>query len=101
MYKFHESVFEVNLNYLEKNLNYLKTQLESGTKIIAVVKAYAYGHGDLEITKKLEALNIYAFWVADFEEGVNLRKSNINTPIIIANPGLKSINQIVEYNYLS
>ena len=98
MYKFHESVFEINLNYLEKNLNYLKTQLEPETKIIAVVKAYAYGHGDLEITKKLEALNIYAFWVADFEEGVVLRKSGITKPIIVANPSPRSASQIIEYD---
>ena len=98
MYKFHESVFEINLNYLEKNLNYLKTQLEPETKIIAVVKAYAYGHGDLEITKKLEALNIYAFWVADFEEGVVLRKNGITKPIIVANPSPRSASQIIEYD---
>ena len=98
MTKFYESIFEINLSYLEKNLNFIKSKIKPKTKIIAVVKAFAYGHGDVEITKKLEKLNVHAFWVADFEEGVILRKNGITKPIIIANASPKSISQIIKYN---
>ena len=98
MNNFHESLFEVNLNHLEKNLSFLTRNLNSNTKIISVVKAFAYGHGDISICKKLEKLNIYAFWVADFEEGVILRKNGIEKPIIVANTSPKSISQIIKYN---
>ena len=62
------------------------------------MKAYAYGHGDIAIAKKLAELGVAAFWIADFEEGVNLRKEGIKLPIIVANTGVKSYNQIIKYD---
>ena len=47
----NETILHVDLSKLEENLNYLKSKLKPQTKIIAVVKAYAYGHGDLEVPK--------------------------------------------------
>jgi len=94
----HETILFVNLKALEHNYNYLKSKLNSDTEIIAVVKAFAYGHGDVVVAKKLEELGVSAFWVADFEEGVTLKKSGINRPIIIANPGAKSCSDIIKYD---
>ena len=98
MSDFHESLFEVNLNHLKENIQFFKERLKPKTKIIAVVKAHAYGHGDIEISKALEKNSIDALWVADFEEGVFLRKNNIQIPIIVANASPKSISQIIKYN---
>ena len=98
MHNANETILEVDLNKLEHNYNYLSSKLENGCEIIAVVKAYAYGHGDIEISKKLERLGVYAFWVADFEEGIRLRESGIKSKIIIANPGWRSFNEIIKYN---
>ena len=92
----HETILEVNLNKLANNFNYLKSKLKSDTKIIAVVKAYAYGHGDIAIASYLEQMGAHALWVADFEEGTRIRKSGIKIPIIIANPGTKSTQQIID-----
>ena len=93
----NETILQIDLKKFENNFNYLKSKLNFNTKIIGVVKAFAYGHGDIEISKKLESLGVYALWVSDFEEGVILRKSGINCKIIVANPGLKSYNQIIKY----
>lgn len=98
MHNANETILEVDLNKLEHNYNYLSSKLENGCEIIAVVKAYAYGHGDIEVSKKLEKLGVYAFWVADFEEGIRLRESGIKSKIIIANPGWRSFNEIIKYN---
>ena len=84
----HETILYINLNTLEANFNFLKSKLPNGAKTIAVVKAFAYGLGDIEISKHLEKLGIHAFWVADFEEGVQLRKQGITKPIIVANSGI-------------
>ena len=92
----NETILHVDLRKLEQNFNYLKSKLKNTTKIIGVVKAFAYGHGDIKISKKLEKLGVYALWVSDFEEGVTLRKSGIKIKIIVANPGLKSYNKIIE-----
>ena len=93
----NETILTIDLKKLEHNFNYLKSKITPTTKIIAVVKAFAYGHGDVAISKKLEKLGVYALWVTDFEEGVVLRKSGIKTKIIVANPGIKSYNQIIKY----
>jgi alanine racemase len=92
-----QTILHVNLNKLEQNFNYLKAKLKPETKIIGVVKAFAYGHGDVEVSKKLEKLGVYALWVSDYEEGVSLRKSGVKTKIIIANPVIKSYSGIIKY----
>lgn len=94
----NETILYVNLKKLEDNFNFLKSKLPKSTKIIAVVKAYAYGMGDERITKKLIDLGAEMLWVADFEEGIRLRKKGINHPIVVANPGLKSLNEMIEHD---
>jgi len=93
----NETILSIDLKKLEHNFNYLKRKIRADTKIIAVVKAFAYGHGDIKISKKLEKLGVYALWVTDFEEGIILRKSGIKSKIIVANPGIKSYNQIIKH----
>ena len=98
MHNHNETILYVDLNKLKHNFNFFKSKLSKSTKIICVVKAYAYGHGDIKISKVLEKLNIYGLWVTDFEEGVVLRKSGVRSRIIVANPGIKSYEQILKYN---
>ena len=93
----HETILHINLTTLEANFNFLKSKLPNAIKTVAVVKAFAYGLGDIEISKCLEKLGVHAFWVADFEEGVQLRKEGITRPIIVANPGYKSVATIIQY----
>ena len=92
----HETILEVDINHLKSNFTYLKSKLKAKTKIIAVIKAYAYGHGDIILAKKLEEFGVHALWVADFEEGSRLRENGVHIPIIIANPGGKSTKKIIE-----
>ena len=89
----NETILYIDLKKLEKILTTLK-KLNPKTKIIGVVKAFAYGHGDIYIAKKLEKLGVYALWVSDFEEGVVLRNAGIKTKIIVANPGIKSYQKL-------
>ena len=97
MLDLYETILEISLSSLRKNFIYLKNKLANKTKIIAVVKAYAYGHGDIIIAKKVEEFGVNYLWVADFEEGARLRESGIKIPIIIANPGKKSTSKIIEH----
>jgi len=94
----HETILHIDLAKLKSNFQYLRSQLYKETIVIAVVKAHAYGLGDYEIASFLETLGVQYFWVADFEEGVSLRKKGIKGNIIIANPGSKSIKEIKSHN---
>ena len=74
---------EINLNLLKQNyLNYKKS-LKSGQEIIAVVKANAYGHGDVKVAKALEEIGVKHFAVATVEEGVRLRENGVTGTILI------------------
>ena len=46
-----ETILHIDLKKLEKNLDFFKRNLTPTTRIIAVVKAFAYGHGDIEISQ--------------------------------------------------
>lgn len=93
----HETILHIDLAKLKGNFQYLCRYLKNETDVIAIVKAYAYGLGDIEIASFLEKLGVGYFWVADFEEGANLRKQGIQGNIIIANPGSKSIEEIKQH----
>ena len=64
----------IYLNRLEHNLNFIKSISQDEDGLIAVVKANAYGHGILEISKKLVSLGISRLSVASVSEGILLRK---------------------------
>ena len=93
----NETILYVDLKKLEENFIFLKNKLNANTKVIGVVKAFAYGHGAISISKILEDLGFNALWVCDFEEGVSLRKAGVKTNIIVANPGFKSYDIIIKY----
>lgn len=81
--KFYNNVYaEINLDYLEHNLNLIKS-LNKGQKIMAVVKDDAYGHGSVEISRKLIENNVDMLTVGHIFEAIELRKAGINVPILI------------------
>lgn len=74
---------EVNLDNLEHNINEIQGVIPKKTKIMAVVKANAYGHGVKQIAKKLNEIGIEDFAVATLEEGIELRKEGIKGNVLI------------------
>lgn len=93
----HDTVLEVNLNAILHNINYHKSLLKPGTKMMAMVKANAYGLGSYEVSEFLQHHHIDYLGVAYVDEGVELRKKGITTPIIVMNPEQHSYPTIVEY----
>ncbi len=81
-----ETTLEIDLSALEHNFNFLKSKLSSETKFLGVVKAFAYGSDMVAIGQKLERLGIDYLAVAYVKEGVLLRKSGIQTPILVLHP---------------
>ncbi len=95
--KMHETVLEVNLNALVNNFNYLRSYLLPSTKTMCMIKANAYGCGAIEVAKTLQYHRCDYFGVAVADEGVELRKAGIHTPIIVMNPEPSSFDLLCEY----
>ncbi|MDI9309276.1 MAG: bifunctional UDP-N-acetylmuramoyl-tripeptide:D-alanyl-D-alanine ligase/alanine racemase [Limnohabitans sp.] len=96
--KTHETVLEINLNAISHNLNYFRSKLQSKTKLMAMVKAFGYGSGSFEIAKLLSHHKVDYLGVAFADEGIELKKAGIETPIMVMNPEMTSFDAIIQYN---
>ena len=96
--KSHDTVLEINLNNLVHNLNYYRGKLKPGVGIMPMVKAFSYGSGSFEIANALQHTHVNYFAVAYADEGVELRKNGITTPIMVMNPEPQSFEQMLQYN---
>jgi alanine racemase len=96
-YKAHRTVLEINLDALVHNLNFYRNQLQPSTKIMAMVKAFAYGSGSVEIANLLQFHRVSYLAVAYTDEGVELRKNGIYLPIMVMNPSEESFPLLAEY----
>lgn len=94
----HETVLEVDLSALVNNFNYFRSFLSPGSKIMSMVKANAYGSGDIEVARTLQQNGCDYLAVAVADEGVALRKEGIHIPIVVMNPELNSFQKIFEFN---
>src|SRR5690606_992482 len=83
MPKATETLLEIDLNALDNNYKYITSKIKPGTKVLAVVKAFAYGSDSVVIAKELVALGADYFAVAYANEGETLRNANIETPILV------------------
>ena len=93
----HDTVLEVNLQALVDNLNFFKSRLKPTTKLMAMIKANAYGAGSFEVAHTLEHQQIDYLGAAYVDEGVELRKLGISMPIMILNPEQSSYSPIIDY----
>lgn len=96
--KVHQTVLEINLTALAGNLKQYQQRLNSSVKIMAMVKAFAYGSGGAEIAGVLQYHKVDYLGVAYADEGVELRKSGITMPIMVMNPEENSFDAIIENN---
>jgi len=77
---------EIDLNAMVHNLNYFKSCVQPGVKLMAMVKAFAYGSGSEEVANLLQYHRIDYLGVAYADEGIELRKNNISLPVMVMNP---------------
>ncbi len=83
MFDSRPTIAEINLRSLRANFDRIKEAVPQGCGILAVVKADAYGHGFMDVTAELEKLGVAAFGVAFLAEGIQLRKSGIDRPVLV------------------
>jgi len=96
------TVVEINLGAIKSNLSQIKKKIGPKVKILLPVKADAYGHGIIEVSKFVEANGLVdMLGVASFDEAVLLRRAKIKSPILILgllSPHFKNFSKIIDYN---
>ncbi len=95
--KMHKTVLEINLDALIHNLNVYRSRLAPEVKLLAMVKASAYGNGSAEVAKLLEYHGVHYLSVAYADEGIELRQRGIELPILVLNPESQSLDAMRRY----
>ena len=90
------TVLEINKNAMLHNLAFFKSKLKKNTKILVVVKAFAYGSDAIILSEILAKQKVDYLAVAYTEEGVNLRKSGINLPILVLHPQVQNFELLIK-----
>jgi len=99
MLHIQESVLEINFKALRHNFEFIKSKTKTGTKILAVVKAFGYGSDATEVAKFLQdELQVDYFAVAYIREGAYLRAAGITTPILVFHPQIGNLKHAIAYN---
>lgn len=88
---------EIDKGALRRNTRAFKEKLEPGVRMMAVVKADAYGHGAVECVKVMHAAGADQFAVATVEEGLELRRAGVTWPILIlSEPPMECVQTLIE-----
>ena len=82
----HGTVLEIDLEAIRHNLNHYRALLAPGTRVMAMVKAFGYGGGALELARLFAHEQVDYLGVAYADEGIELRQNGIATPILVMNP---------------
>ena len=97
----YRSWVEIDLDGFRHNWREIQRLVGPGVKVLQAVKADAYGHGAIEISRAAVKNGVYALGVANADEGVQLRVGGIKAPIIILSPSTKAeIDEILKYELI-
>jgi alanine racemase len=80
---YRPTVAEISLDALDRNIGAFREHLVAGTKVLASVKANAYGHGAIEVARRAISAGADYLGVAFLDEALQLRASGINAPILV------------------
>jgi alanine racemase len=94
----HQTVLEVNLDAIAHNLNEFRRHINPGTRVMAMVKAFAYGAGPAEISALLEYHRVSYLAVAYVDEGIELRNSGVTLPVMVMNPDPSASELMIRYS---
>ncbi len=89
---------EIDLRALLHNYKVIRSKLSPYTRLLAVVKAFSYGHEDVSMAKALEAHGVDYLAVAYLQEGIRLRKAGVRTPVLVLHPQDVDKELYVDYN---
>lgn len=94
----HDTTLEINFDAMFHNIRYFRSKLRPQTKLMCMVKASAYGSGSIEVALAMQHYGCDYLGVAFVNEGVELRQSGVEMPIMVLNPMESAIYQLFKYN---
>ncbi|ANF96026.1 alanine racemase [Paenibacillus bovis] len=90
---------EINLDALRANYEAFRHNLPDATKLLLCVKANAYGHGAVEVSRELERLGADYLSVAFLDEAIELRQHGVRLPILVLGyTGPEAVEVAYEYD---
>ncbi|MDR2358311.1 MAG: bifunctional UDP-N-acetylmuramoyl-tripeptide:D-alanyl-D-alanine ligase/alanine racemase [Prevotellaceae bacterium] len=95
--KTYKTKLEINLDAIAHNLDYFRSKLTPGVRLMAMVKAFSYGSGSIEIAGLLQSRQVDYLGVASIDEGVKLRKAGIQTPVMVINPEEQHFGKMIAF----
>lgn len=89
----------IDLKAYAHNLSIVRSLIPEECRVLAVVKANAYGHGAVPIAKRAEAEGASMLGVATVNEGVELRNAGIGIPILVlVQPAHEQLHAAIEHD---
>ena len=90
---------EIDLDALAHNYNVLRKHIGENVKFLGVVKADAYGHGSVQVSRLLQNLGADYLAVSSIDEAIELRKNDITMPILIlGHTPREQVAELIKYN---
>lgn len=90
---------EINLDSLAHNYQVLKSRIGADVKFLGVVKADAYGHGSVQVSRVLQKMGADYLAVSSIDEAIELRKNEITMPILIlGHTPREQVSKLIDYN---
>ena len=87
----------IHPHHIQHNLRYFRSFLKPQTKLMALVKANAYGHGAVALSLFLEKAQLADYLGVAFpSEALELRQAGVKLPIIVLTPGLASFSELID-----
>ena len=94
----HKTMAEINLTTLVDNYKKIKAVIGPKVKLMAMVKAFGYGSGSVEVARILQFHHVDYLSVAYADEGVALRQAGIHVPIMVMNVDETTFDTLVKYH---
>ncbi|MDO4566403.1 MAG: alanine racemase [Oscillospiraceae bacterium] len=101
MYQLKRAWAEIDLDAVEHNYREVRRLTGDKVKIMAVVKANAYGHGSSQVSRLLESCGADFFGVSNLMEGISLRRAGVEKPVLILGyTPLDSVRRLYEFDLI-
>lgn len=94
------SYAKINLKSFSHNLQYIKHLLKPSTKVMAILKSNAYGHGSIMLARQVETEGANMLGVTNLDEAIVLRDAGINLPVLILSGVMEyQISSFLKYDF--